>query len=323
MKFVEQRGDGEWRRLLTPEQYRILRRKGTERPFTGAYWNHHASGTYRCAGCGQELFDSRDKYDSGTGWPSFARPVDAAAVATQEDRSAGMVRTEVVCSLCGGHLGHVFEDGPPPSGRRFCINSAGLAFRPARDGAAETASPSAERSLLFGAGCFWCAQAAFERVSGVLDAVSGYSGGSEANPSYRDVCTGRTGHAEVVRVTYDPARVSLRMLLEVFWAIHDPTSLNRQGADTGTQYRSVVFYEADDQAAEILASREELQGRLPKPIVTEIRRAGPFYPAEEEHQDYFRKHPDAPYCSTVIAPKLDRVNGLLTGGRNSAPGPGR
>jgi peptide-methionine (R)-S-oxide reductase len=120
--------DAEWRRALSPEQYRVLRQKGTERAFSGKYWNHHAPGVYRCAGCGQELFSSEAKYDSGCGWPSYTSPTQTNAVKLQDDFSHGMYRTEVLCSRCGGHLGHVFDDGPPPTGQRYCINSAALDF---------------------------------------------------------------------------------------------------------------------------------------------------------------------------------------------------
>jgi len=124
------KSDAEWREQLTPQQYRVLRRKGTERAFTGKYYDHHERGTYRCAGCGSPLFRSEDKFDSGSGWPSYTRPAAEAAVAREEDRALGMVRTEVHCASCGGHLGHVFPDGPAPTGLRYCINSASLDFAP-------------------------------------------------------------------------------------------------------------------------------------------------------------------------------------------------
>ena len=128
--YAEQRSEGEWKRTLSPQQYEVLRRRGTERPFAGKYHNSKEKGVYRCAGCGSPLFDSETKFDSGTGWPSYYRPIAEGAVDTDEDRSHGMVRTEVVCARCGGHLGHVFPDGPKPTGLRYCINSAALDFEP-------------------------------------------------------------------------------------------------------------------------------------------------------------------------------------------------
>lgn len=160
----------------------------------------------------------------------------------------------------------------------------------------------------FGTGCFWCTEAVFESLEGVVDVVSGYEGGHVVNPSYKEVCTGTTGHAECVQVTFDPKKVSYPELLEAFFRSHDPTSLNRQGADVGTQYRSVIFYHNDNQKKWAEEAKTELDkaGAYSKPIVTEIAPAGKFYLAEAYHQDYFANNPEQGYCAAVIAPKLDK-----------------
>jgi peptide-methionine (S)-S-oxide reductase len=161
----------------------------------------------------------------------------------------------------------------------------------------------------FGTGCFWCTEAVFEHLAGVRSVTSGYAGGNVANPTYRQVCSGKTGHAEVVRIEYDPDLVAYAQLLDLFWRMHDPTTLNRQGADVGTQYRSVIFYHTDEQkrAAEDSRRALETSGELNDPIVTEIVAAPAFYPAEVDHQDYFKQNRDAPYCRLVIRPKLRKL----------------
>ncbi|NID11445.1 peptide-methionine (S)-S-oxide reductase MsrA [Fibrivirga algicola] len=160
----------------------------------------------------------------------------------------------------------------------------------------------------FGTGCFWCTEAMFETLDGVQAAVSGYEGGQVKNPTYKQVCEGTTGHAECVEVTYDPTKVTYAELLEAFFRSHDPTSLNRQGADVGTQYRSVVFYHNDEQKrlAETAKAELDKSGAYPKPIVTEISPATTFYEAEAYHQNYFAQNPEQGYCAFVIAPKLDK-----------------
>jgi peptide-methionine (S)-S-oxide reductase len=160
----------------------------------------------------------------------------------------------------------------------------------------------------FGSGCFWCSEAIFQNVEGVIKVESGYSGGKVKNPTYKEVCSGLTGHAEVVQLTFDPKKVSYDELLEIFWQTHDPTTLNQQGADIGTQYRSVVFYHSEEQKkqAEYYKARLEQEGAFDKPIVTEIIPASPFYKAEDYHQNYFNLNGSAAYCSYVIRPKLEK-----------------
>jgi len=159
---------------------------------------------------------------------------------------------------------------------------------------------------LVGGGCFWCIEAVYNRVEGVQSAISGYAGGSRKNPSYEQVCSGATGHAEVVEITYDPAIISYEAILDIFWAIHDPTTLNAQGADRGTQYRSVIYYYDEVQKERAEASMSEAQKSLTAPIVTEISPAPEFYEAEAYHQDYYNEHPTQGYCHVVIAPKLEK-----------------
>lgn len=284
------RTDAQWKKLLTSEQYEVTRKRGTEKPFVCELNNQKAEGIYKCVCCETDLFISGAKFDSGTGWPSFREPVSEHNVGYKIDNSNFMERVEVLCARCGAHLGHVFEDGPPASGKRYCINSvamkfiAGVSFRREKDVKTEKA--------VFGAGCFWGVEDIFRNVKGVVSATAGYLGGTMKNPKYGDVCSGKTGHAEVVEVIYDPSQVQYEELLNVFWENHDPTQLNRQGPDVGTQYRSAVFFHNKQQEQAAKASKEKLEksGKYKKPIVTEITPASEFYRAEEYHQRYLEKH---------------------------------
>ncbi len=176
--------------------------------------------------------------------------------------------------------------------------------------------PKTETATL-GGGCFWCLEAVYDEMEGVISVESGYMGGQVANPSYKAVCTGTTGHVEVVQVTFDPAATSFREILEVFFAIHDPTSLDRQGNDTGTQYRSAIFYHsaAQREQAEAMIRELDAEGVWSKPVVTEVREASAFYVAEDYHQEYFRNNPSAPYCSYIVAPKVAKFRQKFAGKR--------
>jgi len=178
---------------------------------------------------------------------------------------------------------------------------------PATSTGAAPAMPDPASTATFGAGCYWCTEAVLEQLDGVLDVKSGFMGGKTVHPSYEDVCSGTTGHAEVVQVSFDPKKISYDDLLEWFWKLHDPTTLNRQGNDEGTQYRSAIFYHSDEQKKAAEASRAKHAQDFGRPIVTEITAAGPFYEADEHHQDYYRGNKRQPYCQFVIRPKLEHL----------------
>ncbi len=292
------RTNAEWKSLLSAAQYRITREHGTEPPFSHPYNKVHEKGIFYCADCENPLFASETKFESGTGWPSFWKPYHRRSVKLTEDRSLGMVREEVSCARCGAHLGHVFDDGPAPTGLRYCMNGLSLKFQK------EMLTTKLEKAV-FAQGCFWCVEEIFESLKGVKDVVSGYAGGAEPNPTYEEVGSGNTTHAESVEVTYDPSVISYSQLLKVFFHAGDPTQVNGQGPDRGTQYRSIIFYKNTAQKSQIESYMQQLtaSGKFKKPLSVQLLPEMPFYKAESYHQDYVRQHSDNPYVINVSIPR--------------------
>lgn len=268
-------------KTLTPQEKRVIIDKGTEAPFTGEYYDNKASGLYLCKQCGAPLYRSSDKFDSGCGWPSFD---DQIAGAVNRSLDADGQRTEITCAKCGGHLGHVFEGEKfTDKNTRHCVNSISMEF-----------VPDPEQAI-FAGGCFWGVEHLMMQKPGVISVESGYTGGATINPTYKEVCTGKTGHAEAVRVVYDPKKVSYETLAKLFFEIHNPTQSNGQGPDIGDQYRSEIFYENPQQkdVAEKLISELRSRGYN---VVTQVTPASEFYEAEDYHQDYYDKTGKQPYC---------------------------
>ena len=290
---------------LDPEAYRVTQKAGTEAAFCGTLLDNHKDGTYCCVVCGLPLFSSANKFNSGTGWPSFFQPFDIEHVLAHEDNAYGMQRVEINCARCTAHLGHVFDDGPKPTGLRFCLNGAALKFYAKDEARGPESSPITGETAYFAGGCFWGIEHYFQQAPGVISAESGYMQGSSAKPDYKEVCgqdgtpaskrpEGYRPHAEAVKVVFDPTQISYQQLLQGFFEMHDPTQLNRQGPDDGTQYRSGLYTVGDRQLTEAkafvaqLAAKSSFNGRK---IVTEIEPAKAFVGAEEYHQDYLEKNP--------------------------------
>lgn len=274
---------------LSAEEERIILRKGTERPFSGKYVNHKEKGTYICKRCDEPLYLSDYKFDSGCGWPGFDDEIPGAIKRAPD---ADGIRNEIVCAGCGGHLGHVFVgEGYTEKDTRHCVNSISINFKPAAEVKTEKA--------IFASGCFWGTDYFFKMAEGVLSVAAGYTGGHIKNPSYEEVCTGETGHAEAVEIVFDPSKTSYEKLVRLFFETHDPTQVDRQGPDIGNQYRSVIFYLDEEQRAVAERMAGILRGKGYE-IATEIVRGDVFWKAEDYHQNYYGAGGGAPYCHRYI-----------------------
>ncbi|SFF90459.1 peptide methionine sulfoxide reductase msrA/msrB [Prevotella sp. KH2C16] len=293
----------ELRRMLTPEQFEVTQHAATERPYSNAYDQEFRKGIYVDITTGQPLFLSTDKYDSGCGWPAFSKPIDENLITDKTDRSHGMTRTEVRSKLGNAHLGHVFNDGPKESGGlRYCINSASLRFIPEEEMAEKgygtylkLINKQDMKEIYLAGGCFWGTEHYFKQIAGVENTKVGYANGITKNPTYEEVCTDKTQFAETVHIQYDPAVISLEFLLNMYFAAIDPTTLNQQGHDRGTQYRTGIYYTDEADLPTIRKVMAEQQKKQTQPIVVEVKPLKNFYDAEEYHQDYLDKNP-AGYC---------------------------
>ena len=327
MKTFKKPSDEELKKTLDPIQYAVTQHEATEPAFRNTYWDNKNPGLYVDVVSGEPLFSSLDKYDSGCGWPSFTQPLAKTDITEKKDFKIGYERIEVRSKVADSHLGHVFNDGPEDKGGlRYCINSASLKFIPVEEmeqkGYGEQLEPfvkaglvkasanasgkpasetkSRETATLAG-GCFWGMEEIIRKLPGVIDTKVGYTGGKTKNPTYKDICTGMTGHAEAVQIIFDPAKTSYEAVLKFFFRMHDPTTLNQQHNDRGTQYRSAIFYNSEDQkkTAERVIHEVNKSGKWKKPVVTEVTAASEFYDAEDYHQDYLVKNPGGYNCHFV------------------------
>ncbi|TYB31110.1 MAG: bifunctional methionine sulfoxide reductase B/A protein [Candidatus Mcinerneyibacterium aminivorans] len=271
---------------LTKEEKEVIVNKKTEKPFSGQYINFNKKGTYICKRCELPLYNSSDKFESGCGWPSFDDEIPAA-VKRYPDKDGK--RIEIVCSYCDAHLGHVFKnEGYTEKNIRHCVNSISMKFVPAGE-------KLGRRRAIFAAGCFWGVESLFKDKKGVLDTRVGYTGGNLKNPTYQEVSSRKTNHAEALEIIYNPSVISYEKLVKLFFEIHDFTQVNRQGPDIGKQYRSEIFFINKNQK-EIATKYKKILKNKGYEVATKITKASTFWPAEEYHQNYYQKTGKSPYC---------------------------
>lgn len=269
---------------LSLEERRIIENKGTEAPHTGEYLDTTISGEYYCRKCGELLYKSENKFNSGCGWPSFD---EAVGNNVKEQPDADGKRVEIICNSCGGHLGHVFRgEKLTEKNTRYCVNSVSLLFKPTN---------REFKKAYFAGGCFWGVEYYMKKLEGVITVVSGYTGGNSFDPTYEEVCKGTTGHLEVVEITYDPEIISFSNLVKYFMEIHDPTQIDHQGPDKGDQYNSGIFYINESEKNTAMEIIEELKSKDLK-VVTRLVKFSRFFRAEDYHQNYYARTGKQPYC---------------------------
>jgi len=272
---------------LTPEEANVILYKGTERPYTGELLNNKEKGTYICKQCDEPLYSSEDKFESNCGWLSFDDEIEGAVRRVPD---ADGRRTEIVCANCGGHLGHVFEgEGFTSKNTRHCVNSISMKFIPAKKSTTEAA--------YFASGCFWGTEYHFMKAKGVRVTTVGYMGGHVQNPSYKEVCTGTTGHVETTEVLFDNTKTSYEELIKLYFETHDFTQVGGQGPDIGDQYRSVIFY-VDESQKTMAEKHIQILTEKGYKVATELQSAEnyEFWDAEDYHQQYYEKKNGTPYC---------------------------
>ena len=276
---------------LTPEEQAVILNKATERPFTGEYDTVFAKGTYVCKQCNAPLYRSEDKFDAHCGWPSFDDEISGAVKRIPDPDGQ---RTEIICANCGAHLGHVFVGEKLTSkNTRYCVNSISMKFIPATEGTKTI--DSIHETAYFASGCFWGTQYHFMKAKGVISTTVGYMGGHVKNPTYKQVCTGETGHVETTQVIFDKTKTSYEDMIKLYFETHDFTQIGGQGPDIGDQYRSVIFYASEDQRK----IAEKYIGILTDKgykVATALRPVPKFWKAEDYHQEYYDKKQGTPYC---------------------------
>ena len=270
---------------LTPEEKYVILQQGTERPFTGKLLNVKTKGIYVCKQCGAPLYRSESKFESHCGWPSFDDEISGAVLRTPDVDGQ---RTEITCAKCGAHLGHVFlGEGFTSKNTRHCVNSISMNFIPD--------DKQAFQKAWFASGCFWGTEYHFNKAKGVMETTVGFMGGHVDHPSYKQVCTGETGHLETTEIVFDPQQTSYEELVKLFFETHDFTQTNGQGPDIGPQYLSAIFYANEEQKA-IAEKYIRILTEKGYKVATALRPAQPFWPAEDYHQDYYDHKGTTPYC---------------------------